>query len=747
MGKSSSSRPMPPSPLATTTANSSSQPMTIKAMNGHGGGGGGNNGSVDPDELFETKTVDEIAELSRSLARDVDRKREELRTMVGERYRDLMEAADTIARMREGAEAVIASVDGAVNSGREAHARAVQGFRNKGGAASLTDEADCNAPYLAVAAEIKLLMTVPEKMWAAVDRGDHLTAARLFLFARHIHTGLTLERQVGHAKNEDDDDDEDDPPSSAQIVAKHFPVVSRQWASISHFREAILQGAEAALAEEGLPDRAVEAMAAAVLLRGLSAEKVLDEYLDRRAEALRQRLRRDAKDETAKGVICRSVTVVLNTVRCINRAFTSPDGDDKSLAIVLKRASEPAVGLFQTRLSPVFKHLPAIVRDFRPSALEPLRQIDPPSLAAKTKSWLDSVHDVISSETASALAHVGSIGALSGVRRGCYEFLLEPEAGGELDPGNWESLCRATLGAGINLWDEFYRRAFRDRMEALISSHAAGASYCVQSTLAEDSESFDEELDLSARLWSETGLGEIEYSYRFGGGGGGGLSSGRAARPSPTQMRAHGYSKRVQDLCAKLDQLLERLLEELRGFAESGTTADNAAEAGRDIMFLSPEQQAVQSSKPFDLVWDVKPVLDFAQESVVGHLRDLLDHVSGRYLNQSGDSSPSSLRGLFLFLGRFFQALPELCPNVERCAAAARELAREAEDRELVVSVAALQQRRAAAAKVDPRWAELKAGFERCSQQVTYTQVTQTSSFFLRTLGLQPCLLLPTLPL
>ena len=95
-------------------------------------------------------------------------------------------------------------------------------------------------PYLAVAAEIKLLTMAPEKMWTAVDGGDFLTAARLFLFARHIYTGLTL-------KGPDTPSDQQDggeavaAPTAAKIVSEHFPVVSRQWASISHFHEAIVE--------------------------------------------------------------------------------------------------------------------------------------------------------------------------------------------------------------------------------------------------------------------------------------------------------------------------------------------------------------------------------------------------------------------------------------------------------------------------------------------------------------------------
>lgn len=84
---------MTPRPLTSTIT------TTMTTTNG--------SASTDPEYLFESRTVDEIAEFSRSLSRDIDRKREELRTMVGERYRDLMEAADTIARMKQGAQDVI----------------------------------------------------------------------------------------------------------------------------------------------------------------------------------------------------------------------------------------------------------------------------------------------------------------------------------------------------------------------------------------------------------------------------------------------------------------------------------------------------------------------------------------------------------------------------------------------------------------------------------------------------------------
>lgn len=62
--------------------------------------------------LFEAHTTAELREVERRLRAGIEQKREELRQMVGERYRDLIEAADTIAEMRLSAEHLLGAVRG-----------------------------------------------------------------------------------------------------------------------------------------------------------------------------------------------------------------------------------------------------------------------------------------------------------------------------------------------------------------------------------------------------------------------------------------------------------------------------------------------------------------------------------------------------------------------------------------------------------------------------------------------------------
>ncbi len=249
-------------------------------------------------------------------------------------------------------------------------------------------------------------------------------------------------------------------------------------------------------------------------------------------------------------------------------------------------------------------------------------------------------------------------------------------------------------------------------MEALVASQVAGGVYCVQSTISSgggggqqgEDQQFKGELDLSSYLWSEANLGEVDY--KFG-------ETRQTEKPSSLELKAYGYSRQVQDLCSQLDQLLEKLLEDLGSYVDASPPSGGPS-SERGLLFLPGDAHAKAEEEPFELCSDSRAVLLFAQDCVVSHVRELLQQVSSKHLKAQSSSSTS--RGLMLFLGRFFQAVPELCPALEKCALAPQTLSRREE--ELVTSVAALQQRRAMASRADPTWAELKGSFENISCEV-----------------------------
>ena len=668
--------------------------------------------AMDPEMLFETRTIPDIAQFSRSLKQDIDRKREELRTMVGERYRDLMEAADTITNMKESSENVISSLESVINQGAEIHSKALLGFSSGKLKNHLNITDDPNQPYLAVAAEIKLLMMAPEKIWTAVEQQDFLLAAQLYLFARHIHTNLTLMESnslMMSASMTSSTSICNETNSAGRIVSSHFPVVSRQWGSIAHFYEAILQGCQDTMEKAGDDDesrRAGRSMAALVLLRGLSAEDVLEEFLSLRSKSLVNQLKHDKQSETARTLVENSLALLRSTVGIAYQAFMDSEGEN--LLKILKDCDIPTLSLYETRLSPVFRHLPAIVGDFTPTVAQPLSELKTEFLQAKVMAWLDGIHGQLTQETASVLENVNSIPALSSIRRHCYEMLLQPKHGSLLDATKWNTVCQKMLNRELSLWNEFYRQIFRDKMESLARTQIAGSIYCVQSSLASSStekDAFASETDLSQHLWSDLNLTDMTLLPKFGEALNPGSRTGSMNRSTGLELKAMGFSPRVQELCQQFDVVLNKLVQDLVQFMnerENLSHKHGDSKGDTVLQFLSDEKDA-ERKEPFDLDGDNACILQHVQESVVDHVQKLIDHISDKYLQNSLLS-----RGMLIFLARFFQAIPELCPALAKCVLAPQTLRPQLEEN----TFASLQQRRLASAKQDPVWLGVKKRVE-----------------------------------
>ena len=155
------------------------------------------------------------------LCREVDRKREELRVMVGERYRDLIEAADTIHQMRSCTRSVMASLtemQGACSSLARVESGLVEG-------GDWSEVRRANTAHLGVAASVKLLTVLPEQIWSAGEAGQWSSAAQLYLLAQHLHTGLQADQGSG---------------VSPQLISHWYPVIHRQWDVLQQLYSSLL---------------------------------------------------------------------------------------------------------------------------------------------------------------------------------------------------------------------------------------------------------------------------------------------------------------------------------------------------------------------------------------------------------------------------------------------------------------------------------------------------------------------------
>lgn len=72
-----------------------------------------------------------------------------------------------------------------------------------------------------MAAQIKLLLEIPERIWSAMEASQYLQATQLYLLCCHLHSLLQLEAASGGLYGP---------------VLARFPILVRQVATTGHFR-------------------------------------------------------------------------------------------------------------------------------------------------------------------------------------------------------------------------------------------------------------------------------------------------------------------------------------------------------------------------------------------------------------------------------------------------------------------------------------------------------------------------------
>ncbi|CAE6458481.1 unnamed protein product [Rhizoctonia solani] len=211
-------------------------------INGKDKAGDADYSRIDPDEMFVRYSVAEIRAIRSRLLLDADGKREELRQMVGERYRDLLHASTAITNMAGTSERVVAtlvdmreSCAGILlldESPRNRHRSIPNGKSTKA-------QEDAHLKTLqTLSAHLKLLLDSPEHLWRWLEKKQFLHAAWLFLLARTVYRKLS--------KSSEDDESEEEEVMSGDInwsrhgidVMEQFPVASKQWEAIGYSGDA-----------------------------------------------------------------------------------------------------------------------------------------------------------------------------------------------------------------------------------------------------------------------------------------------------------------------------------------------------------------------------------------------------------------------------------------------------------------------------------------------------------------------------
>uniref|UniRef100_A0A8C6RZ80 Conserved oligomeric Golgi complex subunit 1 n=4 Tax=Euarchontoglires TaxID=314146 RepID=A0A8C6RZ80_NANGA len=613
----------------------------------------------DPAALFETYGAEEIRGLERQVRAEIEHKKEELRQMVGERYRDLIEAADTIGQMRRCAEGLV----DAVKATDQYCARLRQAGSVAPRAPRAPQPQQPSQTFYSMAAQIKLLSEIPEKIWSAMEASQFLQATKLYLLCYHLHSLLQL----------------DSSSSRYSPILSRFPILVRQVAAASHFRSTILHESKTLLKGQAVSDQAVaEGLCSIMLLEESSPRQALTDFLLARKATIQKLLNQPHHGAGIKVQICSLVELLATTLNQAHALFyTLPEGvlPDPSLPCGLLFStletitSQPppgkGIGVLQgeMKLCSWFRHLPSSIINFRPVLRTLAHPISQEYLRDTLQKWIDMCNEDIRNGITNLLVYVKSMKGLAGIRDAIWELLTH-----ESTNHSWEVVCGRLLEKPLLLWEDLMQQLFLDRLQTLTKEGFESISNSSKELLVsalqelETSSSTSNkhvhfEQNMSVFLWSESpndlpcDAAWVSVANR-----------GQFAN-SVLSMKAQAISPCVQNFCSALDSKLKVKLDDLLAYLPSSDVPPPKDTASM--------HQAKSSA--FDRYADAGTVQDMLRTHSVACIRYIVDciqvelqTIEGAVQDQQDALHGTKLHAV-LFMARLCQSLGELCPHLKQC--------------------------------------------------------------------------------
>ncbi|GAA5868487.1 hypothetical protein JCM8547_006289 [Rhodosporidiobolus lusitaniae] len=281
----------------------------------------------EPDEVFRQFGVRDVRKLEKRASDAAAAKVADLRTMVGERYRDLLAAADSIVRMRSAAEKLVDSLDSVEDSILEAGAAINDTPRKpnnvrRGSRRSISPSRErtfASAPTLSLT--IHLLLTIPSLVHSQLETSSFLAAARLEDLGRVVY------RQLSEFEPDEEDrllDEEGQP----RTIRDLFPIVEKQNEALSALKPLILRRALGELrAWEATPLSTAQTLASIAVLQNASPSSALTTLLQARSDALSTLLSAPSSSRSDTAAVVSSLQqvlgLILRTVETVVAVFGS----------------------------------------------------------------------------------------------------------------------------------------------------------------------------------------------------------------------------------------------------------------------------------------------------------------------------------------------------------------------------------------------------------------------------------------
>uniref|UniRef100_A0AAG5CZZ6 Conserved oligomeric Golgi complex subunit 1 n=1 Tax=Anopheles atroparvus TaxID=41427 RepID=A0AAG5CZZ6_ANOAO len=500
--------------------------------------------TVDVDKLFKQHNVAEIDLVHKRLLDEIELKREELRTMVGERYRDLLKAADTIGDMKQTAGSIIENVYCITERCQQLNDHNLIGFRT-GNDYQRLQKKHRDHSFHGVIVQIKLLTSLPEMIWSSIDREDYFVATQLFTFARHISTGLSLDTE--------------------RETMRKFPVAGKQWQVLSQFFFTIENACRDSLAREDLSVAvASKSLASWLLLESCPIHETLPMFTERRSKAFLLVLDENGTVyEKVKDKLLASLHVLIGTVRLFYECFiddgTADDnrmgGFQRELAHITGDQAVPTIQLIKSEDPMILQMVPEMIAKFRPR-LQTAASLSEGEVRSGANDFLKRIETAVEGSLRRLVSLVPSIKTLQDIKTQAHAIEK---------PSNWATIT-GTLGLpeGTDFYGTFYQRLINDRIQFIIKS--AWTETVRQTHLDVVHLLQQKPVDLKLYVWKES-LDDVPMTLK---------TALDRSKPSTRKllMKAKAYTPAFVALVDSLNERLRGLTCDVASFLASSSRAE-----------------------------------------------------------------------------------------------------------------------------------------------------------------------------
>ncbi|CAH1163940.1 unnamed protein product [Phaedon cochleariae] len=564
---------------------------------------------LDIDKAFEERSIDEIIEIEKLLDAEIERKRNELRSMVGDRYKDVLAASDAIKSMKTISQLIVNSIEKVMSTCEE--------FINP-------VSTDIHTPLevekeqvdeRTVIIQIRMAIFMNEQIWIAIDEENNLEATQYYLLAQHIHTGLSLSKNKYLDKI----------PLLHQIKSNLVVLRSRIFHKIVEKLESVDTSAQ----------ETSQNLNALLLLEKQTSSDLLSIFIEHRKTALNTVMH--TSYSSVRMQISSMVKCLITTVRLLHDCFICSLNQQKGLIWqqleeIVGGSSTTTLSKLQLPVTPLISYIPEVIRNFRPTfkySVETETSLN--DAETVLKSWLESTRKTLETGLEKSLELVTNVKGLHLIRE--ESLKLEP-------PENWEQICKDShLPENFDVWYCFFQNLITNSCQILISKKISLVSQEIQSYIKDRLNNISKDERSGTSLiwytWKEepSDVGKAEDAHS-------GLS-----------MKHRGFSPTIVDLCYKLDTKYFEILEDVWQYLYGKEYGSN------------DDFSLVLKDYKFKRKYIDTPDTENHLQAECAETSLQLSNFIRDHINQNSDNLVTKS----IICARFLQAATQLCPNFNKC--------------------------------------------------------------------------------